>query len=143
MSEITREIIIKMKPVPKGRPRFTQYGHAYTPAKTLEAENFIKQEVILWMRKNNLCPIKDIPIELNIDFFFSIPKSYSKKKKEQLINGPHIIKPDCDNLAKLVCDALNGVLYQDDCLIYKLSSSKTYNEEDCIRIAYTINEKLS
>lgn len=74
-------IILDVKPTPKGRPRFTRFGHAYTPKKTLEAEEEIKYKLISWKNKNNFKIIEDKPIELEIKFNFSIPKSYSKKRK--------------------------------------------------------------
>ena len=35
-------------------------------------------------------------------------------------------KPDADNIAKVICDALNGVAYGDDAQICKLCVSKRY-----------------
>ena len=38
-------------------------------------------------------------------------------------------KPDSDNIAKVVLDALNGIAYHDDTQIIKLSVTKAYKEE--------------
>lgn len=35
-------------------------------------------------------------------------------------------KPDIDNIAKVVCDALNGVAYKDDKQIVSLKLAKRY-----------------
>ena len=43
---------------------------------------------------------------------------------------PRCAKPDCDNLAKAVLDALNGVLWQDDSQVVELSVSKWYAAGD-------------
>lgn len=128
------KIILDVKPTPKGRPRFTRFGHAYTPKKTLEAEEEIKYKLISWKNKNNFKIIEDRPIELEIRFNFSIPKSYSRTRKMELLYQPHIIKPDCDNLQKVVCDAMNGIIFKDDSLVYKITASKTYYTEDLIEI---------
>ena len=37
-------------------------------------------------------------------------------------------KPDLDNVAKIVCDALNGVAYKDDAQVVKLTVHKRYSE---------------
>lgn len=37
-------------------------------------------------------------------------------------------KPDCDNIAKIICDALNGIAYYDDSQIVKIEVDKVYNE---------------
>lgn len=38
-------------------------------------------------------------------------------------------KPDCDNIAKIICDALNGVAYDDDKQIVALKVTKIYSDE--------------
>jgi Holliday junction resolvase RusA-like endonuclease len=37
-----------------------------------------------------------------------------------------ITKPDVDNLAKAILDALNGVAYEDDSQVYSLEVQKWY-----------------
>lgn len=58
----------------------------------------------------------DALIVLRITAFYAIPKSYTKKDK--LAAAEHRIrpttKPDVDNCAKAILDALNGVCYLDD-----------------------------
>jgi len=44
--------------------------------------------------------------------------------------SPHVGKPDCDNLAKSVCDALNGILWDDDRQICRLVVEKWYAAGD-------------
>jgi Holliday junction resolvase RusA-like endonuclease len=40
--------------------------------------------------------------------------------------APHIKKPDADNVAKAVLDALNGLAFEDDSRIYVLNVAKRY-----------------
>lgn len=47
-------------------------------------------------------------------------------------------KPDADNIAKTICDALNGVAYDDDKQIAWLSVYKQYSENESIYV--TIEE---
>ncbi|MBR0541447.1 MAG: RusA family crossover junction endodeoxyribonuclease [Clostridia bacterium] len=76
-------------------------------------------------------------LELKLIFCLPIPKSISKKKKEQL----HYVikKPDVDNLAKAVMDAMNNTgIWEDDSQIACLYVSKIYSEEP--RCLITIEE---
>ena len=46
--------------------------------------------------------------------YVEIPQSKSKKQKEKMITGEikPIVKPDVDNVAKSILDALNGIIYE-------------------------------
>lgn len=35
-------------------------------------------------------------------------------------------KPDCDNIVKIICDALNGIAYKDDAQITLVQIRKKY-----------------
>ena len=61
---------------------------------------------------------KDLPVKMDIIAFFPIPKQLKKLLPT--------CSPDLDNVAKSVCDALNGVAYFDDSQICKLSIHKYY-----------------
>lgn len=120
---------ISGEPMGKQRPRFARMGNftkTYTPKETINYEN--------WVR---LC-YKDFggehfgsePIIVQITAKFSIPKSFSKKKRYDAIDGfiKPAKKPDCDNIAKIICDALNGIAYDDDKQIVELLVVKEYGE---------------
>ncbi len=38
-------------------------------------------------------------------------------------------KPDCDNIMKIICDALNGFAYKDDAQIVLAQIGKEYAED--------------
>ena len=57
-------------------------------------------------------------VTLTIHVYRKMPKS---KKGD---NEPDIYKPDVDNIAKAVMDALNGVAYEDDKQVFCLSICK-------------------
>lgn len=120
-------------PVGKSRPKFsTVNGHAvaYTPQKTANYETLVK---LSYQQQCGDCkPFdKDVPLTAVIHAYFPIPKSVSKRKREIMSGGlfPHTKKPDTDNLAKCVLDALNGIAYQDDSQIVALRVTKYYAEE--------------
>ena len=69
-----------------------------------------------------------------------IPKSTSKKKHQLMAIGAiqHTKKPDADNVAKAICDALNKIAYVDDSQIVSLEVNKYYS--DVPRAEITITE---
>lgn len=124
-------------PVGKGRPKFsTVNGHAvaYTPAKTANYETLVRlsyqQQIGAFMFD------KDKPLRAIIRAFFPIPKSASKKKREQMEAGKirHTKKCDADNIAKACLDALNGIAFYDDSQVCELSISKFYGDTPKVEI---------
>ena len=86
---------------------------------------------------------KDIPLRAIIRAFFPIPKSASKKKREQMrdLRILHTKKPDVDNIIKAVLDALNGVAYYDDSQVAQVFISKCYAEQPKVIIElYEVDE---
>jgi Holliday junction resolvase RusA-like endonuclease len=57
-----------------------------------------------------------------------MPKSWSKKKREQMHGKPHQQKPDVDNFAKAVLDAL----FEDDSHIHDIRVSKIWGHTGAI-----------
>ena len=121
------EITIPGNPVAKGRPRVSKYG-TYTPKKTADFESYVEY---CWAAEYGNIKPSDKPLKAEIIFYMPIPKSASKKIKTAMKNGEtaHIKKPDLDNMAKSVLDALNGLAYIDDSQIYSLTLFKTYSEQ--------------
>lgn len=117
---------IPMVPVPKGRPRSTRSGHTYTPQKTRDAENTIREAC----RSAWRLPPFSGPLVVELEFYFAKPKTNK--------TNHHTQRPDADNLGKLVTDAMNGVIYNDDSQITKIISSKLWAEDGepmvCIRV---------
>lgn len=118
------EIMIDGEPVPKARPRMTKTGHVYTPKRTKEQEERIRAE---WIAKNGNEPLTGCVV-LKAVFYMGIPKNISKEKRAMLKVSRPTKRPDIDNLAKLVIDALNGVAYVDDKQIAVLIAGKEYSE---------------
>lgn len=114
------------EPVGKGRPRFTRSGHAYTPDKTANYEALIR----LAFQENfpGFVPW-ECPVEVYMEAYFSIPKSFSKKRhqqaEDQLIRPTK--KPDTDNIAKCK-DALNGIAWKDDSQVVTEHVYKFYSD---------------
>lgn len=135
------EFEIMGEPVGKGRPRFTRNGHTYTPEKTANFETLVK--LSFQQAYPSAEPItKVIPIEVKICAYFSIPKSTTKKELKLIENGMKkpTKKPDTDNIAKAVCDALNGIAYYDDSQIVSLTVCKLYSDKPHTKVIITEQE---
>lgn len=77
------------------------------------------------------------PIKVIINCFYPIAKSDSKKKQQAKISGdirPHNIKPDVDNVIKVICDALNEIAYKDDTQIVELVATKHFSDKPRVEV---------
>ena len=120
-------------PQGKARPRFS-HGHAYTPDATKQYE---KLTAFMYRRAANGCFFSQkTPLSVTILVYFSVPKNTSKKKKEVMLHGGAfpVRKPDADNIAKIILDALNGTAYHDDAQIVQLSVRKQYAENSSVEV---------
>ena len=117
---------IPLSPVAKARARTVLSGgkvHSYTPEKTKGYEEQVK-----WLLKAaRVDPLlKPTPIKVSFTFWIEQPK---KSKYDWPVS-----KPDLDNLYKSLCDAANGILWEDDsqvttCVICKrFAPNKGYIE---------------
>lgn len=119
-------IKIDMNIVACPRPRVTRYATFY-PKKYTDFKEEFKNNLNSFTIKQIKQPI---PIEMELEFYIKIPKSYSKKKKEEL-DGSYVIKrPDIDNYMKSVLDGLNELMFEDDSQVVKITASKKYINED-------------
>lgn len=66
-------------------------------------------------------------IGLKCEFLVPIPKSTSKKKALEMDGRFCLKKPDIDNYVKLVCDALNGIAWEDDNEVAEVYAVKRYS----------------
>lgn len=129
-----KEIIITApgKPVGKQRPKFSTKGkfvNAITPEQTVNYENYLK---MLYIEKyGDMAFEAEEPLELTVNVYFQPPANTSKKKLEMMFNNSirPTKKPDFDNIAKIVGDALNAVAYPDDKQIVDASIHKFYSGE--------------
>lgn len=113
-------------PVPKGRPRFSfKSGHAYTPRKTKIYEELIAKEYQKSI--GEILPYS--PLKIDVIAVFEIPHSYSKKKKESMIETGCTKRADIDNIVKSVLDALNGIAYIDDSCVVEIYGLKKWGTE--------------
>ena len=127
-------IIVKGKVRGKARPRKGKHGF-YTPADTKKYEESIKREYIKQCNKK-----LDGPVEF-ILYIYKTKAKFTKKEKALIEEDKCwcITKPDADNVAKLVLDALNGIAYKDDNQVAKITAYKKWTIID-ERIEFLIQE---
>lgn len=129
------QFIIPGDPCAKGRPRMTRAGHTYTPQKTVNYETLVKT-----IYSDKCGEYFDGPVSMEIKAYFAIPKSVSKTKRHQMLNGliRPTKKPDWDNIGKIIADSLNKIAYNDDSQVASAVISKYYAEQS--RVEITISE---
>jgi len=82
------------------------------------------------LRKQWKWPMLEGPLLVTFDFFIRIPKATSKKKRALMLS--HELrptqKPDRDNLAKLLSDVLQDVVYENDSCVVGGRVEKWFGE---------------
>lgn len=126
------EFTVPGEPVAQGRPRFSTRGSfvkAYDPEKSKDYKAYVKLVSMAAMNERSLKSF-DGAIAVSIRAYVSVPKSKSKKFRENALKGLEhpTKKPDCDNIAKILLDAMTGIVYEDDKQIIKLVVEKFYDE---------------
>tara|TARA_R100001443_G_C3252267_1_gene153554 strand:- start:46 stop:348 length:303 start_codon:yes stop_codon:yes gene_type:complete len=81
-------------------------------------------ELRAFCKKHNFVPGE----ELEMEFHIPMPKSWSKKKKAEMEGKPNRSRPDSDNLAKAVLDAL----LPEDSTVWSLNIIKRWSREGYI-----------
>lgn len=124
------EFFIPGLPRGKGRPRFGG-GRVYTPKRTRDYE----MAIVDCATKYTATKL-DGPLHLDLLITFPIPTSWPAEKKRLAMQGClwHQSRPDLDNIIKIVGDALNGVLYDDDAQIVSVSAHKIYSQTPGITV---------
>lgn len=106
-------MIYDITPCPK--PRQTQY------------DRWKKRPCVMRYRAfADECRLKRVRLEsgVSIHFYMPMPKSWSKRKKSEMVFKPHIQVPDLSNLLKALEDA---VCENDSHLWYYQSLKKTWS----------------
>ena len=130
------EIRMDGQPIGKGRPRFVRAtGRTYTPEKTARYE-----DRLAWAAQSVMAG-RDLlvgPLSVTVNAYLEVPTSRSKKWRAEALGGNlrPLVKPDADNIAKLL-DALNKIVWLDDAQIVGLHVFKHYSDRPRIEISIT------
>ena len=135
-------ILLPGDPRGKGRPRFrivrpkvgAPFASVYTDAETLAYEQGLAQVgAAAWSNR----PPLDEALTCFVEAFMPIPASWSRRKQAQAVAGEIFPtgKPDGDNIAKCVGDALNKILWVDDSQIIMWQVLKLYSDFPRLRVS--------
>ena len=113
-----------------GKPR------AYTPKKTKDYEFELRAAAYRARFERSMTKPLDVPVSMIVKAFIPIPRSWSKKRREAAHYAS--ARPDIDNYAKSVLDALNGIVYRDDSQVVDLFVRKLYDDNP--RLEITVQE---
>lgn len=122
---------------PIGKPRMTQRDKWLTGAR-------VRPEVLAYRRWADLARIMARPVfhlvadpgGVILEAFFERPSSWSAKRKASAAGRPHRGKPDVDNVAKALLDALFGA----DEIIHDLRIRKSWDDGKGARLEVRIIE---
>ena len=124
----------------KQRPRTVRKDgvlRTYTPQETKDYEQLVKSAYMHEAKgaffTGPVCVMMTVIVEL--------PKSISKAKRQEILIKDSMRptkRPDLDNVAKSVCDALNKTAYKDDAQIVRLCVSRHYGGKNGVYV--TISE---
>ena len=128
------------KPKALKRHRVSKFGGMYDPSS--------KDKKDMWLQIAKFRPEKPLAgnIYLKTEFYMPYPKNWFKQKagkptdilKEKYENIKlHSIKPDLDNLVKMIADIIQPQMIFDDSQIYWISATKLYGQP---RTEVTIEE---
>lgn len=134
------------EPRGKGRPRSairkSKGGDAfvsiYTDEKTRSYEKLISGYTKAAFGDRS--PFKGA-VEVRLVAIFTIPKSWSRRKREAALGRYKTSKPDIDNVEKSI-DGMNGIAWLDDSQIARMMSAKKYQSafDEPAGLAVTITE---
>ena len=123
------------QPHGKGRPRAARRGGfitLYTDEKTRNYESLVGEHARAAM---NGFAILATPVAVSINAFYEIPKSWSKKKKQQAMLGEIVPgKSDIDNIAKSVLDGAQSIVMTNDRNVCRLTIRKSFSYEPRVEV---------
>ena len=112
---------------------------SYTPEGTMLYENLIK--CCYRQESNNIIFNDGQPLKVTIIAYYpieSLEKQWKteQKKKQQMLEDLMFPtkKPDIDNIAKSILDALNKLAYRDDTQVVTLHMEKHYAEDPRVEV---------
>jgi len=124
-------LTIPGNPVGKQRARVCRTGHAFTPAKTVNYEALVKQTFAA--KYPDFVPMSG-PVRMILSIWLMPSKETQRKIKKSIARIYPIIKPDADNILKIVADALSGLAFVDDKQIISVYAEKKYSLRPCVEV---------
>lgn len=115
------ELFVEGIPAPQPRPRMCRNGHVYNPKSADKWKNAVMQAVFAHAVKTGCNTQLEGPVRVKMLFVLPRPKAH---KKETFVS----VRPDLDNYAKAVLDALTDIhVWADDGQVAQLFAEKSYH----------------
>lgn len=106
------------------RPRMG-YGRIFNPVSRFQQS--VVSAFRLLLPLNTSFPLwSHEPLHASFKFWFPMPVSWTKKKKNLFALSPHIHLRDLDNIIKFYLDTFNRTMYGDDKQVYSLRALKQW-----------------
>ena len=113
----------RINPVPASRARVTRWS-TYFPKRYTQ----FKKDMQMALNDVQYVPEEGL-LYVKLDFFVSMPMSWSKKKKAAK-NGKFCDNnADIDNYCKAILDSLEGIYYANDNQVVMIRARKYYSDE--------------
>ena len=128
--------VVPGEPVPKARPRFTMQGgkaRTYTPTSSAAYETTVGLLAHAAMRAQGISEPMKGALHVQVQAFFHVPHSWSKKRKAAA--SWHASRPDLDNIVKSALDGLNRVAFADDGQVASVYATKAYSATPRLEVA--------
>lgn len=109
---------------------------SYQKSSVTNYANYVRMCFLEKYPNNDVSLLKDKMLEIHIVSYKQIPKSKPKKFIKAALEGllRPITKPDTDNIAKNIKDALNKIAYYDDSQIVREVIDKCYSDTPRVEI---------
>ena len=126
------EFVVPGDCVPWARAGGGKTGHRFTPPK--QAKYMAALKLICSAAMKGAKPLEG-PVRIHLSAVYAWPKSVSARKRREHVGSMwRTGRPDFDNIAKLVGDALNGVAWIDDAQIASANVQKFYSDMPGLRV---------
>lgn len=138
------KIIIPGEPIAKKRPRFSNAGkfaRAYDcqdKEKKHQKKHLMTNVILQDLPENDLKAVYSSHLDVSLSYHMSVPDSASLPQKNLKLWGFEFpMRKDIDNLCKWTLDICNGLIWQDDQQIVRLTASQSYNSSPCTVMTVT------
>lgn len=115
-------VTLPLRARPKARARFD--GRKFYDKKNKALEMAVRESLVEQISGSEVWGLLPWPYPVKLELVFGM-----QSKDKKLWGKAHTSRPDKDNLTKLVMDALNSVVWEDDCQVYEGRQTKVYSKE--------------
>lgn len=131
VSKRLRMFIFEIHSVPRPQKQ-TMQGVSFSGRKQFYDPSRMNRKQIQWqVQPHAPKELLQGPIEMHLTFYLPIPKQIRGIERQAMNNNvaKHYKRPDIDNLAYVVTNALKGIVYKDDSQICVMRLEKMYGEQ--------------